>query len=94
MAERAAHLVDRVFPRVPVRQWVWSLPPRLRYRLAWDHALCRAVVGRTMRAILGFLRRRARDEGVKDGRSGAVAIVQRFGGALNLNVHIHALVMV
>ncbi len=91
MAERAAHLVDHVFPRVPVRQWVLSLPHRLRYRLAWDHALCRAVVGRTMRAILGFLRRRAREEGVKDGRSGAVAIVQRFGGALNLNVHFHIL---
>jgi hypothetical protein len=53
---------------------------RLRYRLAGDHDLCRAVVGRTMRAILGFLRRRARDAGVQDGRSGAVAIVQRFGG--------------
>ena len=93
MAERAAHLVDRVFPRVPVRQWVLSVPYRLRYRLAWDHALCRAVVGRTMRAILGFLRRRAREDGVMDGRSGAVAIVQRFGGALNLNVHFHALVL-
>ena len=91
MAERAAHLVDHVFPRVPVRQWVLSLPHRLRYRLAWDHALCRAVVGRSMRAILGFLRRRAREDGVKDGRSGAVAIVQRFGGALNLNVHFHIL---
>ena len=33
MAERAAHLVDRVFPQVPVRQWVLSLPHRLRYRL-------------------------------------------------------------
>ena len=32
---RAAHLVDHVFPRVPVRQWVLSLPHRLRYRLAW-----------------------------------------------------------
>jgi hypothetical protein len=82
-----------VFPRVPVRQWVLSLPHRLRYRLAWDHTLCRAVVGRTMRAILGFLRRRARAEGVMDGRSGAVVIVQRFGGALNLNVHFHALVL-
>ncbi len=29
MVERAAHLVDHVFPRVPVRQWVLSLPPRL-----------------------------------------------------------------
>ena len=93
MAERAAHLVDNVFPRVPVRQWVLSLPHRLRYRLAGDHDLCRAVVGRTMRAILGFLRRRARDAGVQDGRSGAVAIVQRFGGAVNLNIHIHALVV-
>ena len=74
-------------------QWVLSLPHRLRYRLAGDHDLCRAVVGRTMRAILGFLRRRARDAGVQDGRSGAVAIVQRFGGAVNLNIHIHALVV-
>ena len=93
MTERAAHLVDEVFPHVPVRQWVLSLPVRLRYRLAWDHDLCRAVMGRALRAILGFLRRRARDAGVRDGRSGAVAIVQRFGGALNLNVHLHALVL-
>ena len=45
MAERAAYLVDEVLPRVPVRQWVLTLPYRLRYRLAWDHALCRAVLG-------------------------------------------------
>ena len=93
MAERAAHLVDKVFPQVPVRQWVLTLPHRLRYRLAWDHTLCRAVVGCTMRAILGFLRRRARDSGLADGRSGAVTIVQRFGGALNTNIHFHTLVI-
>ena len=46
-----------------------------------------------MRAILGFLRRRARDAGIADGRSGAVTIVQRFGGALNTNIHFHALVL-
>lgn len=34
MADTAAHLVDRVFPEVPVRQWVLSLPFHLRYRLA------------------------------------------------------------
>ena len=93
MTERAAHLLDHVFPRVPVRQWVLSLPHRLRYRLAWDHVLCRAVVGCALRAILGFLRRRARDAGVADGRSGAVTIVQRFGGALNVNIHFHILVL-
>ncbi|MGB7217443.1 MAG: transposase [Vicinamibacterales bacterium] len=93
MAERSAHLVEDVFPDVPVRQWVLSLPFRVRYVLAWDHDLCRAVVAVTMRAVLGWLRRRARLDGVQDGRGGAVAIIQRFGGALNLNVHVHALVM-
>ena len=60
MAERAAHLVDHVFPVVPVRQWVLTVPHRLRYVLAWDHALTRAVIGVFMRAVLGWLRRRAR----------------------------------
>ncbi len=93
MAERAGHLVDHVFPPVPVRQWVLSLPHRLRYVLAWDHDLCRAVVGVYVRTVLGFLRHVARQAGVEDGRGGAVAIVQRFGGAMNLNVHVHALVI-
>jgi hypothetical protein len=93
MTERAAHLVDHVFPDVPVRQWVLSLPYRLRYRLAWDHDLCRAVVAVFVRAVLRCLRDRACDDGAGDGRSGAVAVVQRFGGALNLNVHVHALVL-
>ena len=93
MAERAAHLVDHVFPEAPVRQWVLSLPHRLRYVLAWDHVLCRAVAGVFVRAVLGSLRRRARRAGVQGGRSGAVAIIQRFGAALNLNVHVHALVL-
>lgn len=33
MIETAAHLVDHVFPALPVRQWVLSLPKRLRYHL-------------------------------------------------------------
>jgi len=39
MAETAAHLVDHVFPAVPVRQWVVLLPKRLRYFLARDARL-------------------------------------------------------
>ncbi|MEX0687992.1 MAG: transposase zinc-binding domain-containing protein, partial [Pirellulales bacterium] len=34
MAQTAAHLVDRVIPPVPVRQWVISVPKRLRGFLA------------------------------------------------------------
>lgn len=93
MAERAAHLVDHVLPDVPIRQWVLSLPYRLRYRLAWDHDLCRVVVAVFVRAVLRCLRARACEAGVGDARGGAVAVVQRFGGALNLNVHVHALVL-
>ena len=40
MSESAARLVDEVLPRVPVRQWVLSLPHRLRYLLARDHSVC------------------------------------------------------
>jgi hypothetical protein len=54
-----------------------GLPYRVRYLLAWDHDLCRAVVGVTMCAVLGWLRNRARLDGLTDGRGGAVAIIQR-----------------
>jgi hypothetical protein len=93
MADAAAHLVDRVLPAVPVRQWVLTLPFRLRFVLAFDRELCRAVRAVFLDTVLGALRRRARRQGVRDGRGGAVVCVQRFGGALNLNVHFHALVL-
>jgi len=70
---------------------VLSVPHRLRYRLAFDHALCRAVLSVFIRALLAFYRRRARRAGVADGHSGTVTVIQRFGGALNLHVHYHAL---
>jgi hypothetical protein len=34
MHDTAAHLVDRVVPHVPIRQWTLSFPPRLRFALA------------------------------------------------------------
>ena len=93
MTERAAHLVDHVLPDVPVRQWVLTVPHRIRYLLAWRHDLCKAVVRVLLREVHRHLRTRARASGLGDVRGGAVAVVQRFGGALNLNVHIHALVL-
>jgi len=81
MAERAAPLVDHVFPGVAVRQWVLSFPHRIRYLLAWDRALCRAVVGVTMRAILGSVRARAGAAGVPRGLGGGIAILRPLGHA-------------
>src|SRR5437867_9065409 len=87
MTERAARLVDGVLPRVPVRQWVLSLPYRLRSLLAWDHALARAVLGVFMHVLLGYQRHRARRYGVRDGRSGCMTVIERCGGGLNSNIH-------
>ena len=88
MAERAANLVDHVLPAVPMRQWVLSLPFRLRYLLAWNHELCREVLAVYARALRGFYRRRARRAGIHDAETGAVTAIQRFGSGLNLNVHL------
>jgi hypothetical protein len=60
MADTAAHLVDRVFPEVPTRQWVLTLPIPLRYRVAYDRNLCSDVLGVFIRTVLRSLRRRAK----------------------------------
>jgi hypothetical protein len=93
MTERAAHLVDDVIPFVPVRQWVLTLPYRLRYLLAWDHGLSRAVLAVHARALRDFYRQQAHGQGIPAGRTGTVTAVQRFGGGLNLNVHFHTLAL-
>ena len=93
MSELAAHLVDRVIPRVPVRQWVLSLPFTLRYQLAFDAKLTSAVLDVFIRSVFAGLRRAAAREGIADGQCGAITAIQRFGSALNINVHFHALVL-
>jgi len=94
MADTASHLVDRVLLRVPVRQWVLSLPVALRYRLAYDSSLVKDVLHIFIQAVFTSLRRRARRQrGIRGGKCGAVTFVRRFGGALNLNVHFHSLVL-
>jgi hypothetical protein len=90
MAETAAHLVDHVFPEVPVRQWVLSVPFSLRYRLAYDSSLVRDVAMIFVRTIFSSVRRRA---GIavsnRKARCGAVGFIQRFSDALNLDPHFH-----
>ena len=94
MADTAAHLVDRVLPKAPVRQWVLSLPFPLRYRLAYDADLAGEILRLFVRAIFASYRRRARKKGA-NGRlhGGAVTFVQRFGDALNSNLHFHTLAL-
>jgi hypothetical protein len=92
MAQTAAHLVEHVIPHVPVRQWVLSLPIPLRLPLAAQPKLVTPVLQVVhhviMRHLLGQAGLRA---DVAD--SGAVTLIQRFGSAANLNIHLHCLVL-
>jgi len=94
MADTAAHLVDRVLPEVPIRQWVLTLPYPLRYRCAYDARLASEVLRAFIRALFAELRRRARRQwGVRAEQCGAVTFIQRFGSALNSNLHFHTLAL-
>ncbi len=92
MAEAAAHLVDHVIPTVPVRQWVLSFPIPLRSLFAVHPELLAPILQIIHRAIATFLFQQTgqkRDQAA----TGAVTLIQRFGSAANLNIHLHALVL-
>ena len=93
MTETAADLVEHVLPRVPLRQWVLTLPFALRGRLAYDGEL----LGRAGRlfsdSVLGFYRRHMALEGHARGRSGVMNVVQRTSSDLRLAPHWHAVAL-
>ena len=95
MSDTAAHLVDDVLPEVPARQWVCSLPWRLRILLGYDRRLCAEVMSAFTGAVSRSLRHRAKAQlglpSVDDAHVGAVTFIQRSDSALRLNVHAHSL---
>jgi hypothetical protein len=92
MAQTAAHLVDHVIPHVPVRQWVLSLPIPLRLLLAAQPKLVTPVLQVVHRVITRHLLGQARLS-ADEADSGAITLIQRFGSAANLNIHLHCLVL-
>jgi hypothetical protein len=91
MAETAAHLADHVLPRVPVRQWVLSVPKRLRYHLQHDREALNSALRIFLDAIAQHLRGRLGAS--TQARTGAVAFIHRFGSALNEHTHFHVVVI-
>ena len=87
LAESAALLVDEVFPKQPVRQWVLSFPYPLRFLLASRPAIMGRVLGIVYRCIATHLIKKA-GFSCTTARTGAVTLIQRFGSALNLNIHL------
>ena len=89
MANCAAHLVDRVVPDVPLRQYVLSLPHELRRLAAFKQDVLGALVKIFIDAVTAGYRARAKREGIEGAEVGAITFLQRFGGSLNLNLHLH-----
>ena len=92
MVETGAHLGDHVFPRLPVRQWVLSVPKRLRYFMQRDGAVLNMVLRIFLRVIARSLP--ANCPGVANADKtalhiGAVAFIHRFDSSLNEHVHFH-----
>jgi hypothetical protein len=93
MAQMAAHLVERVIPWVPTRPWVVSVPVPLRYWMASSqdltakvHTIIRPTIGQYYVhkiSTRGFARAYL--------SPGSVTCIQRFGSALNLNLHFHVI---
>ena len=83
----AAHCVDHVFPAVPVRQWVLSLPKRIRYYLHHDNQ----VAGKVLHILLDVLTQTySKILGLgKNARIGGIAFPQRFGDSINPHLHYH-----
>jgi len=94
MSQTAAHLVvvDHLIPHVPVRQWVLSLPTALRVLLAARPERVTPALQAVQRGITHHLQS---DAGLRanEGQGGAVTLIQRFGSAANLEIHLHCLVL-
>ena len=79
MANVAAHLVDRVLPDVPVRQYVLTLPYELRKLAAFKADVLTALARIFVESVFASYRSGARRDGIEDPQCGSVNFVQRFG---------------
>ncbi len=80
MDPMAAHLADHVFPHLPVRQWVLSVPKRLRYFMQRDGAALNSALRIFSRVIAQYLLRHCPGAAKLDTASvhiGAVAFIHR-----------------
>ncbi len=92
-SETAVHLIENVLPRVACRQWVITFPHALRFWMAASRKLTNMVHRLVAARIVHCYIHAAEERGIKDPQAGGVTFLQRFGSALNLNVHYHSIAM-
>lgn len=91
MNDEAAHIVDKVFADITIRQWVISFPYELRFQMAHNSKLTSKVLAIFTKTITKYQKKKAKKQGIANAKVGGVTFIQRFGSALNLNVHFHTL---
>ena len=90
MVESAALLVDSILPQQPIRQWVLSVPFPLRWLFASEPQILSKALEVVTRAISTYVVKKTSFKHTT-AKTGAVTLIQRFGSALNLNIHFHML---
>ena len=93
MVETSAHLIDHVLPALPIRQWVLSFPWPIRLLLSTRPAAVTCVLAIVVRAFESSLIRRVGLTRKRGASGGVVTLIQRFGSAVNLNLHLHMVVL-
>jgi len=79
-------LYEEVLKKVPHRQWVFSIPKRLRIYFMYDRKLLAKLSQCAWKVLAIYLK-----QGINydDAAPGAVIAVQTFGDFLNFNPHLH-----
>jgi hypothetical protein len=93
MAQTAAHLVERVIPWVPTRPWVVSVPIPLRDWMVSSQDLTAKVHTISRTTIGQYYVNQAVTRGIERAKvqPGSVTFIQRFGSAINVNLHFHVI---
>jgi Zn-finger nucleic acid-binding protein len=86
----SSHALDALLPDAAYRQWVLVLPKRLRYFVHRDPRLAGEIASIFARTLTAYCRRKS------GAPRGAAPVqfhsLQRFGSAVNLHLHDHAVV--
>lgn len=87
--EYSEWLLDHVLKDVPHRQWVFSIPKRLRMYFLYDRKMLSKLSGCAWKVINTYLKTVTSQD---DAVPGASIAVQTYGDFLNFNPHLHAIV--
>ena len=78
-----------------MRQWVTTVPRRVRYHLAADPKLATEALREVTRTVFTWQRKCAREIGAHPSRAssnGALTAIQRWSSALEASLHFHSLI--